>query len=191
MRTFRSVLPIVLILSVAVLMPGCPKKDTETIPPAPDPVEREIATPPEDPPERFEVDPDPFGEVEPEVVEIDDNRSAAEWNRAGVLRTVFFGLDRFDLGELTKTTLRENAEWLKAHTDLDVVVQGHCDERGSIEYNLALGERRANSVRDYLTSLGVPRSRIRIVTYGEERPANRGHAESAWSQNRRAEFELE
>ncbi len=191
MRLFRNVLPTVLVLSLAFLVVSCKTQPVETIPPASDDAQRERAVTPPPPPERVEVDPDPFGEGEPEVVEIDDNRSATEWNRAGVLRTVFFGLDRFDLGELTKTTLRENAEWLKAHTALNVVVHGHCDERGSIEYNLALGERRANSVREYLTSLGVSRSRIRIVTFGEERPANRGHDESAWSQNRRAEFVLE
>ena len=69
--------------------------------------------------------------------------------------------------------------------------EGHCDERGTIEYNLALGERRASSVRDYLTSLGVARNRIRVITYGEERPVDPGHTEAAWSKNRRAQFVAE
>jgi peptidoglycan-associated lipoprotein len=107
------------------------------------------------------------------------------------LRTVFFAYDSFDLTSSSQTTLQENARWLKAYPDLAIVIEGHCDERGTIEYNLALGEKRANTVRDYLTTLGVNRSRIRVVTYGEERPIAEGHQESAWSRNRRAEFKVD
>jgi peptidoglycan-associated lipoprotein len=77
---------------------------------------------------------------------------------------------------------------MRENGDASVLIQGHCDERGTVEYNLALGEKRAKAARDYLVDLGISADRIRTISYGEERPANPGHDESAWSQNRRAEF---
>jgi peptidoglycan-associated lipoprotein len=99
---------------------------------------------------------------------------------------VFFDYDRYDLKAEAKETLERQAAWLKKHGKLSITVEGHADERGTREYNLALGERRANSVKNYLTSLGVAAKRIETISYGKERPAVMGSNESSWSQNRRS-----
>lgn len=98
---------------------------------------------------------------------------------------VFFGFDRYDLSPEAQATLRAQAEWLKSFPSVDVIVEGHCDERGTREYNLALGERRANSVKNYLVALGVSADRIDTVSYGKERPAVLGSNPEAWAKNRR------
>ncbi|BAI71623.1 peptidoglycan-associated lipoprotein [Azospirillum sp. B510] len=98
---------------------------------------------------------------------------------------VFFGLDRFDLSPEARATLDRQAKWLQTYGSVTVTVEGHADERGTREYNLALGERRANSVKNYLAAKGIPASRVNVVSYGKERPAVVGSNEAAWSQNRR------
>lgn len=108
-------------------------------------------------------------------------------NIASELRTVYFDYDRAEIRGDARPLLRANAEVLR-RANADVVVEGHCDERGSEEYNLALGESRAHSVMKYLTNLGVSSSRISIVSYGETRPAVRGHTETAFAKNRRVAF---
>jgi peptidoglycan-associated lipoprotein len=108
--------------------------------------------------------------------------------RAGGLQTVFFAFDSSNLEGDTKSALEANASYLKSNTNVDVQVEGHCDERGGRQYNLALGERRAKAVRDYLVALGVESKRISTISYGSERPKVEGHDEAAWSQNRRANF---
>jgi peptidoglycan-associated lipoprotein len=99
---------------------------------------------------------------------------------------VFFNYDRSDLTPDARRTLERQAAWLKQYGSAAVTLEGHCDERGTREYNLALGERRANAARDYLVSLGIPAARIRTISYGKERPAVLGSNEAAYSQNRRA-----
>jgi len=99
---------------------------------------------------------------------------------------VFFDFDKFDLKPEARTTLQRQAEWLKRFPTVTVSIEGHADERGTREYNLALGERRANSVKSYLTALGVDAGRIRTISYGKERPVALGSNEEAWTQNRRA-----
>jgi peptidoglycan-associated lipoprotein len=106
------------------------------------------------------------------------------------LQTVYFDYDRSDIRADARPMLRANAEAI-GNTQGGVVVEGHCDERGSEEYNLALGERRANAVKRYLVDLGVPASKLRTVSFGEDRPAVQGHDESAWRYNRRADFRSE
>ena len=101
---------------------------------------------------------------------------------------VFFALDKSDLTSEGRDALARNARILKAASGVTIVVEGHCDERGTNEYNLGLGERRANTVQNYLVSLGVPASRIRSISYGEEKPFDTGHNEVAWRANRRAHF---
>ena len=98
---------------------------------------------------------------------------------------IFFDLDKSEISEKAAATLKKQAAWLQKYQDSTIVVEGHCDERGTREYNLALGERRANAVREYLISLGVAPGRIETISYGKERPAVVGSNESAWAQNRR------
>lgn len=98
---------------------------------------------------------------------------------------VFFEFDRSDLNPEARATLDRQAAWLKKYSTVGVTIEGHCDERGTREYNLALGERRAMSVKNYLVADGVGASRVKIVSYGKERPAVLGSNEAAWAQNRR------
>lgn len=99
---------------------------------------------------------------------------------------VFFATDSSEIDATAQAVLAKEAEWLKSRPNLKVTLEGHCDERGTREYNLALGERRANAAKAYLVSLGVPADRLTTISYGKERPAVDGHDESAWAQNRRA-----
>jgi peptidoglycan-associated lipoprotein len=98
---------------------------------------------------------------------------------------VFFDFDRSDLKPEARATLERQAAWLKRYADVRLQIEGHCDERGTREYNLALGERRANSVRNYLVALGIPANRLSSISYGKERPAVLGSSEASWAQNRR------
>lgn len=99
---------------------------------------------------------------------------------------VFFGFDKSDLSTEAQATLDRQATWLKKYPSAKVTVEGHCDERGTREYNLALGERRATAAKNYLVAAGIPAARISTVSYGKERPAVVGSNEAAWAQNRRA-----
>ncbi len=103
--------------------------------------------------------------------------------------TIYFDFDKYNLRDDAINGLRKNYERMKANPDARVQIAGHCDERGTVEYNLALGERRARAAMSYLESLGIPRDRMSIISYGKERPAVLGSNEDAWSKNRRAEFE--
>ncbi len=105
--------------------------------------------------------------------------------RVNVGDRVFFAYDKFDLSADARRTLERQAAWLKQYASVRLAVEGHADERGTREYNLALGERRANAAKDYLVALGVPASRLTTVSYGKERPSVLGSNEAAWSQNRR------
>jgi len=184
-----------LLIALLLLVPGCKKSQPAQTPTDEDrepATETRVVPPPRDtrPPAEevgsggFAGDRDASGDQFRE-----ESISVAELHdRLGI---VYFAYDSYDLSPTSLATLRENAEVLKAYPDFHVVVEGHCDERGTIDYNLALGEKRAAAVRDYLASLGVERTRIRIITYGEERPVDPGHTEAAWSKNRRAEFVVE
>jgi peptidoglycan-associated lipoprotein len=98
---------------------------------------------------------------------------------------VFFGYDQYDLTAEARTTIEHQAQWLKTYPSVTVMVEGHCDERGTREYNLALGEKRATAVRNYLVANGVEPSRLQTISYGKERPAVLGSDETSWAQNRR------
>jgi len=105
---------------------------------------------------------------------------------ANVGDRVFFAFDKYHLNDIARATLDKQAAWLKANPSTVISIEGHCDERGTREYNLALGERRANSTKDYLVALGVNPSRIKTISYGKERPVALGSNEDAWAQNRRS-----
>jgi peptidoglycan-associated lipoprotein len=104
------------------------------------------------------------------------------------LQTVYFEFDRYDLTPEALQTLADNAQVLKAYPDARIVIEGHCDERGTVEYNLALGDKRAKAAKDYLLSLGVASSQVTTISYGKERPLDTRHSEEGWAKNRRAEF---
>jgi peptidoglycan-associated lipoprotein len=108
----------------------------------------------------------------------------------GPLQDVHFDYDSFDLSQEARDVLQSNANWITKNGEAKVEVEGHCDERGTVEYNLALGAKRAKAVRDYLVTLGVPAGQVSTISYGEELPACREASESCWQQNRRAHFLL-
>jgi len=114
--------------------------------------------------------------------------SPKEFEANAALRDVFFEFDKYDVRPEDAKTLDANATWLKANAENLVLIEGHCDERGTNEYNLALGERRAKATMNYLVSQGVQANRITIISYGEERPSCNEKTDSCWSKNRRARF---
>jgi peptidoglycan-associated lipoprotein len=120
------------------------------------------------------------GRLQQEVVPSHDAIAAME--------RIYFDFDQFTLDAEARRVLGNNAKYLQAHGATKVVIEGHCDERGSDEYNLALGESRALAAKNYLISLGVSASRLSVISYGEEKPLVKGANEAAWAQNRRAEF---
>lgn len=105
------------------------------------------------------------------------------------LADIRFDFDKFNLKDEARATLKNHAEWLNKNKDVMVVVEGHCDERGTAEYNLALGERRANAATKFLVDMGIDAKRIKTLSYGEELPLDKGHTEDAWARNRRAHFD--
>jgi len=183
-----------LALTGVVLVPAC--KTKKTPPPVVAPtVTTTTSTPPPPvdttvrPPEDFvKTDTEPKVSVEALPADIDQlNRVVQE---KGYLQDAFFGFDESTLSGSAQSALQASATWLKQNGTYGLLIEGHCDERGTEQYNLALGDRRANIAREYLVTLGVDSSRIRTVSYGEERPFDGGHDESAWGKNRRAHLVL-
>ena len=140
------------------------------------------------------VSPEPAGEIRsvpPEPVMRDeriDSSSLDDLNRSSPLRPVFFGYDSSEVTPEGRAVLDANAAVLRQNPTWTVTIEGHCDERGTAEYNLALGERRAVAARAYFISLGIPADKLRIVSYGKEFPFDPGQNEQAWAKNRRAHF---
>jgi peptidoglycan-associated lipoprotein len=103
-----------------------------------------------------------------------------------LLKDIHFDFDKYDVRPVDEAVLKENAVFLKNNPKMKIQIEGHCDERGTVEYNLALGERRANNTKKYLVFLGIPSDRISAISFGKERPLDKGHHEEAWARNRRA-----
>jgi peptidoglycan-associated lipoprotein len=116
-----------------------------------------------------------------------DAQGSDSGNIAG-LHTVHFDYDQATLTSEARKELSENAEWIKAHAKSTIQIEGHCDKRGSTEYNLALGERRAKAVKSYMVTLGIDSKRMTVISYGEEKPLDSGDGEAAFAKNRRANF---
>lgn len=114
--------------------------------------------------------------------------SPGEFGEHSALRDIYFDFDRYDIRSQDAKVLEENARWLKSHPGAALLVEGHADERGTNEYNLALAERRVKATRDRLMSLGIDGSRVTLISYGEERPVCTERTEACWAQNRRAHF---
>jgi len=126
--------------------------------------------------------------------EAEKRRRQAEEERAArqefVNENIYFGFDDSSLTKKARQILAEKAEWLRKHSDVEVVIEGHCDERGTKEYNMALGQRRAQSIKNYLINAGIDSSRLASISYGEERPVDPRHNEMAWAKNRRGVFRI-
>ena len=131
-----------------------------------------------------------FKEAEPAAEPIQESASslAEKLNAQGVVKTIHFDFDKYDLRPDALRVLNDNAAVIKKYSQFKVRIEGNCDERGTVEYNLALGEKRARAARDYLVSVGIPASSLRIISYGKERPIDPGHNETAWAANRRDDF---
>jgi peptidoglycan-associated lipoprotein len=173
-------------LSLALTAGACGKKKVETPappPPAPPAVEPTKPTPPPPPPPA--TPPPPRTPTEDELFAA---MSLDELNKKGVLTDVFFALDSTELTQEARGAASKNVDYMKRWASTKVMVEGHADSRGTNEYNLALAERRAGAVRDYLVSLGIPADRVTIVSKGEEAPFCTEEGESCWQQNRRGHF---
>jgi peptidoglycan-associated lipoprotein len=173
---------VVLALVAVAAFGACAKKTPPAPPPPPPPVAPEVPPPAPPPPPRAEVAPvvDEYARIK--------SMSAEEIEKAGILKDVFFDFDKAEIREQDRATLSRNAEALKRFDFLRITDEGHCDERGTVEYNLALGERRAKAAYDYLVSLGVPADRLKTVSYGKEVPACTESTEECWQRNRRVHF---
>ena len=126
----------------------------------------------------------------PQTKPVEEQASQAKMKEMAALAIgdIFFDYDRFSIRDDAKPILESNAAYMKGNKNLKIVIEGHCDERGSAEYNIALGERRASAAQKYLTDLGVDQSRVSIVSYGKEKPFCADHNEQCWQENRRAHF---
>jgi peptidoglycan-associated lipoprotein len=185
LRRLASVLGLSLVLAVAAA--GCHKKVPPPAPvaPPPPPPAAPVTPPPPPPPPAPAPAPPPRPLTEEEIF-ARKNTPLAELSRQ--LDDVYFDLDKSEIREDAKSHLQKNADWMKKWTSTQITVEGHCDSRGSAEYNLALGSRRANAVKEYLTNLGVPAGRLTVVSKGKEQPVCSENGESCWQQNRRGHF---
>ena len=186
-RTFRWCATVAVLCS-ALTVAACGKKPPAAAPapPTPPPVAAPEPTKPAPPPAPAPAPPPaPRTPTEDEIFE---KWTVDDLNKQGLLADVFFALDSVELNQESRGTIQKNTEFLKRRTSTKIMVEGHADSRGTNEYNLALAERRAGAVRDYLVSLGIPADRITIVSKGEEAPFCTEESESCWQQNRRGHF---
>ncbi|MCU0236685.1 MAG: peptidoglycan-associated lipoprotein Pal [Acidobacteria bacterium] len=165
----------VVVLSLILMFAACAKKAPQVAPVAPV-VEK--------------VD-EPVAQVEKPVLseeELFQQRSLEELNKDQVLKKINFDFDMYTIREDMKPVMQANANWLLKFPSVEVLVEGHCDERGTIEYNIALGEKRAEAAKNYLVSLGLNTAKVKIISYGKSKPLVQGVDEATYFQNRRAEF---
>ena len=187
MRDMRYTTIVAAVILAVATTAACGKKKVATGP-QPPPVEEPAAVTPNPPPPVAERVEDRAPVPQPLADDSITNKSLDDLNRDSPLKPVFFGLDSAELDEAGRSIAAANANVLKKFTTWGITIEGHCDERGTAEYNLALGERRAVAVKTYLSSLGVSPDRIRTVSYGKEFPFDMGHSEDAWAKNRRGHF---
>ncbi|MBM4303906.1 MAG: peptidoglycan-associated lipoprotein Pal [Deltaproteobacteria bacterium] len=171
LRHLRSPFMAVISLSFIVALASCSKKEVVSDEPLMNPS-------------------DTSGGVAGESAVVGSGNAGEAGTASSELETVYFAFDSFSLSADTKNQLKNNIDWLKSNSSAKVQVEGHCDEKGTVEYNMALGDRRANAVKNFLVKSGIARDRIDTISYGKERPVDSGHDESAWSKNRRAVFIL-
>ena len=172
MAQFNRLPAATLLVAALVATGACSKKRPETLPPAPTDTQGPYAPPPAD----------RGGSVDGAAVP----GSAADFRRSVQSDTVHFGVDQSDIDPTARAILDTQAAWLARYPNVRITIEGNCDERGTREYNLALGDRRANAAKNYLAARGVSPSRISTISYGKERPIATGSDEESWAQNRRA-----
>jgi peptidoglycan-associated lipoprotein len=166
--------------AVALVVACSPKPAPEPPPAAP------AATPT---PTVVTLEPTPAPTPKPTPRSAEEDIKAMSLDRvSSYLKPVFFDYDKADLRADARDVLAANAAWLKSHSTILFTIEGHSDERGTAQYNLALGDRRANSAKEYLVSLGIDAGRVKTVSYGKERPFATGHDEDSWAKNRRGHF---
>jgi peptidoglycan-associated lipoprotein len=186
----RITLSTAAVIVMGVMAAGCHGKKPETAPPPPPPPPVVTPAPPAPPPP---PPPKPAPAPQPPPAPLTEDqifsvKTLEQLNAEKPLVDVFFDYDKSDVREDGRTALQKNADWLKKWTAVKVTVEGHCDSRGTPEYNLALGERRAAAVKSYLVSLGVGADRVQVISKGKEQPFCSDENEGCWSQNRRGHF---
>jgi peptidoglycan-associated lipoprotein len=184
-RRGSALLLAVPVIALSLFLVGCPKRPATTAASAPAPTGSptpSAAAPSTTPSPSMTPSP-----AAPSTASPTTPPSPSEFRATDNLKDVFFDFDKYDIRPTDAKMLDTNAAWLKSNDNL-VLIEGHCDERGTNEYNLALGERRAKAAMNYLVAQGVQASRITIISYGKERPTCTEHSESCWAQNRRAHF---
>jgi len=186
-RARRLITTIALSAALAIAVAGCHKKVPAPAPAPPPPPPATAPAPPPPPPPPPPPAPAPAPRPLSEE-EIFARKSVAQLNDEKPLDDVFFDLDKSSFREDAKPALQKDADWMKKWTTTQVSVEGHCDSRVSAEYNLALGSRRANAVKEYLTNLGVAAGRLTVVSKGKEQPVCAEQTEPCWQQNRRGHF---
>ncbi len=178
----KSLIVTILILCIALIMTGCPKKTVMKEEPS---VKKEEAAKAEAERKAKEAE-KAKAEFEKSMVAKKTPGIEGEVFESSLLKDIHFDFDKYDIRPGDAAILKGNADLLKKYHNVKIQLEGHCDERGTVEYNLALGERRANSTRNYLVSIGVSPERISTISYGKERPLDPAHNEAAWAKNRRA-----
>jgi peptidoglycan-associated lipoprotein len=181
--TKKGLIITILILGIAFIMTGCPKKTVVKEEPS---VKKEEAMKPEAERMAKEKESKAKEGFEKSLVAKRTPGIEGEVFESSLLKDIHFDFDKYNIRPGDAAILKENAALLKKYPNVKIQIEGHCDERGTIEYNLALGERRANSTKNYITSLGISPDRISTISYGKERPLDPGHNEEAWAKNRRA-----
>lgn len=190
-RPFRPALLLLCGLTLALLLAGCPKRPMTSTASAPAPTipSSTTPTPSARPPAAAAAPPAPPSVTPPPTARAPAAApKPSEYAANNALKDIYFAFDKADIRPGEVKTLDANGTWLKVHGNSLVLIEGHCDERGTAEYNLALGERRAKTAMNYLVSRGIPASRITIVSYGKERPVCTEHNQACWARNRRARF---
>ena len=178
-RLLRSAATALSVLALATMMTGCPKRPGTALTSAPSPsgsggsAQASTLVP---------------AAASASSLGASATPKPSEFEATDKLRDIHFDFDRYEIRPDDAKVLEANARWLKSRPDDLVLIEGHCDERGTSEYNLALGERRAKAAMSYLVGQGIQARRITLISYGEERPACTGHQESCWASNRRAHF---
>lgn len=179
----KSLIITILILCIGLIMMGCPKKPVVKEEPS---AKKEEAAKIEAERVAKEKESKTKEEFEKSLVAKRTPGIEGEVFESSLLKDIHFDFDKYDVRPEDMAILRENAALLKKYPNVKVQIEGHCDERGTIEYNLALGERRATSTKNYLVSLGISTDRLSTISYGKEKPLDPGHHEEAWAKNRRA-----